>query len=71
MNLVEQKNKYIKDREELVKKREELIGQLKDLEVSIERYNGAIVAVSELIKQEESEKAEVVTGEVPKMKIQK
>lgn len=55
MNLVEQKEKYIKEREDLIKKREEIVSQLRELEISIERYNGAIVAVTDSIKAQESE----------------
>ena len=74
MNLVEIKDKYIKDREELVKKREELIQQLKDIEISIERYNGAIVSTTDIIKKQEEEntvKVQEPTADKPKMKIQK
>lgn len=69
MNLVEQKEKYIKDREDLIKQRDELIAKLKEVEVSIERYNGAIIAITDVIKNQEGEATD--SPETPKMKIKK
>lgn len=67
MNLVEQKENYIKQREELVKQREELIQKLRDIEISIERFNGAIVSVNESIKYQEQDKED----QKPAMEISK
>ena len=50
MTLVEQKDKYIKERESLVKQRYEVSLKLRELETVIEQFNGAIAAVSESIK---------------------
>lgn len=62
MNLVEQKEKYIKEREDLLKKREELLGQLKDVEVSVERYNGAIIAVNSMIEESNKDSGDKLNG---------
>lgn len=62
MTLIEQKEKYLKDREELIKERDQLIQKLRDIEVSIERFNGALIAVNDAItnleKKDDVNKAE-------------
>ena len=74
MNLVDKKDKLVKEIEELGKQKQELLSKLKDVEISIERYTGAIITLNTLI-QEETDNAGDTTDsskiEKPKMEVVK
>lgn len=73
MNLVEDKQNLEKDRNKLIEERTKLIDQLKQIEIAIEQYNGAIAFANQKIKQQDEEDDLAVTSEPGKaeMKIQK
>jgi hypothetical protein len=52
MNLVEQRDTLTAEQKKLVNKREEILSQLKEVEISIERYNGALIMLGTLIKDQ-------------------
>jgi hypothetical protein len=71
MNLVDQKNNLIEEQKKLVSQREQLMQQLKDIEISIERYNGALIMVNNILKEQEQSQSKVDTTaeEEPEAKV--
>lgn len=64
MNLVERRESLIKELEQVTEQKNKILEQLKQAEIAIERYNGAIINMNVLIKEEE-EVAKSDKGDLP------